>query len=51
MLLYYREVWNYKKTALLSIQPAISLVKWNVVFSNKTTDEKGKSLNKILNIS
>ena len=38
MLLYYKEVWNYKKAVLLSTQPSISLVKWNVVFSNKTAE-------------
>ena len=37
---YYREVWNYKNTDPVCIQRAISLVKWNDVFSNKTTDEK-----------
>ena len=48
--LYYMEVWDYKNTDPVCIQRAISLVKWNDVFSNKTKDEKDKSLNMLLNI-
>ena len=45
---YYREVWDCKNTDLVCIQREISLVNWNGVFSNKTADEKVKSLNNIL---
>ena len=45
---YYREVWDYKNTGPVCIQRAISLVNWNDVFSNKTADEKVKSLYNIL---
>ena len=45
---YYREVWDYKNTDPVCIECAISLVNWNDVFSNKTADEKVKSLNNIL---
>ena len=48
---YYREVWDYRNTGPVCIQRAISLVNWNNVFSNKTADEKVKSLyNTLLNI-
>ena len=45
---YYRELWDCKNTDAVCIQREISLVNWNDVFSNKTTDEKVKSLNNIL---
>ena len=45
---YYREVWDYKDTDPECIRRAISLVNWNDVFSNKTADEKVKSLINIL---
>ena len=45
---YYRELWDYKNTDAVCIQREISLVNWNDVFSNKTADEKVKSLNNIL---
>ena len=42
--------FGIRKTDPVCIQRAISLVKWNDVFSNKTKDEKDKSLNMLLNI-
>ena len=41
------EVWGYKNTDPVCIQRAISSVNWNDAFSNKTADEKVKSLNNI----
>ena len=45
---YNREVWGYKNTDRVCMQHAISLVNWSNLFSNKTADEKVKSLNNIL---
>ena len=44
----YMEVWDYKNTDPVCIQCSVLLVNWNYVFSNKTPDEKVKSLNIIL---
>ena len=46
--IYYKEIWVYKNTDPVCIQRAVSLVNCNAVFSNKTADEKVKSLTNIL---
>ena len=48
---FYRKVWDFKNTDPVCTPCEISLVNWNYAFSNKTADEKVKSLNSILSNS